>query len=70
MAGNARFEAPASFRGAEYLGGIWCDSTSFAEGTDFGEIQVHGRLWIRRARLGAAPLDAERFALSFGYTYT
>ena len=54
---------------AEYLGGIWCDSTAFAEGTDFSDIQVHGRLWIRRARLGTAPLAADRFTLSFGYTY-
>ena len=66
---HADFGAPADFRGAEYLGGIWCDSTAFAEGTDFSDIQVHGRLWIRRARLGTAPLAADRFTLSFGYTY-
>jgi uncharacterized protein YjbI with pentapeptide repeats len=66
---HARFGAPGDFRGAEYLGGIWCDGTHFAPGTDFADIQVHGRLWIRRARMGDAPLNPGLFALSFGYTY-
>ena len=31
--------------------------------------QVHGRLWIKRARKGNAPLSPDAFGMSFGYTY-
>ena len=63
------FGGPADFTGGEFLGGFWCDTAHFDAGAAFDETQVHGRLWIRGATLGNAPLGDERFGLSFGYTY-
>ncbi|WP_323765175.1 pentapeptide repeat-containing protein [Marinovum sp.] len=58
-----------SFRGSEWLGGLWCDHASLPKTVDLAETQVHGRLWLRDARRGAAALRPEDFGMAFGYAY-
>ena len=60
---------PVSFRGGEWLGGLWCESADLPEDADLAETQVHGRLWLRGGHRGNAALAASDFGMSFGYTY-
>lgn len=72
--GNFSFQGvaargPVTFRGGEWLGGLWCQEAHLPAEADLGETQVHGRLWLRAARRGNAALQARDFGMSFGYTY-
>ncbi len=66
---DVRADGALSLRGAEWLGGLWCDGAALPADADTSDTQVHGRLWLRRATLGNAPMKAEDFELSFGYAY-
>ena len=68
----ARMEAgaPLTFRAAEWLGGLWCAGTRLPARTDFGETQIHGRLWLRDARRGGETLRPDAFGMPFGYIYS
>jgi uncharacterized protein YjbI with pentapeptide repeats len=72
--GNAAFGGlrggPVRLCDAEFLGGFWAEDAGFAAGSDFAGTEVHGRLWLRRARLGNAPLPPAAFALVFGDAVT
>jgi len=68
--GNVRVETRADFSGSEFLGGFWADGAELPPDADLGGTEVHGRLWIKRARRGNAPLRTTDFGLSFGYTYS
>lgn len=67
----------ASFAGArvgaldlsdsEFLGGFWAQSADFGVEARFTNTQTHGRLWLRGATRGTAPLSPEEFGLVFGY---
>jgi len=72
--GNVSLQAvsaagPVTFRGGEWLGGLWCQGARLPAETDLGETQVHGRLWLRDARRGNSALGSGDFGMSFGYTY-
>lgn len=54
---------------SEFLGGVWAQSAVFGAGARFDDSQVHGRLWLRGARRGNAPLRTEDFGLTFGYSW-
>ncbi|WP_068303707.1 pentapeptide repeat-containing protein [Pararhodobacter sp. CCB-MM2] len=66
---ETRFAAGLSLKGSEFLGGLWAQGAAFPAEADFADTQVHGRLWLRAARQGNAPVDDGAFGLSFGYTY-
>lgn len=66
---SATGRAPFDFRHSEWLGGLWCDQVTLPERADFSDTQVHGRLWLRGARRGNAPLTTKDFGMSFGYSY-
>lgn len=66
---ETRFAAGLSLAGSELLGGLWAQAADFPAEADFADTQVHGRLWLRAARQGNAPVDDTAFGLSFGYTY-
>ena len=65
---NANVKGAAQFANSEWFGGLWLDNTQFS-GLEAEDMQVHGRLWLKRARLGNQPVLASRFDISFGYTY-
>lgn len=67
----ARLQAgePLTFRKAEWLGGLWCAGARLPASVDFGETQIHGRLWLRDARRGAEALRPAAFGMAFGYAY-
>jgi hypothetical protein len=54
--------------GSEWFGGLWLEDTRFAA-LEAGDMLVHGRLWLRRARLAGQPVPPEAFDISFGYCY-
>lgn len=58
-----------SFRGGEWLGGLWCDGALLPQDVDLTDTHVHGRLWLRGAMRGDNALRAAAFGMSFGYTY-
>lgn len=72
--GNAAFArvnaGQCDFTGSEFLGGFWADAARFGPGSTFAETQVHGRLWLKGARLGNAPLPPSGFALAYGYAWS
>jgi uncharacterized protein YjbI with pentapeptide repeats len=68
--GGARLRGGAQFSGGEFLGGFWGDDLQLSGLADFSGSEVHGRLWLKRARLGNMPLAASDFGLAFGYVYT
>jgi len=72
--GNAAFAqvdgGALDLSGSEFLGGFWAQSAQFAHGARFDDTQVHGRLWLRGARLGNASLDPAAFGLCYGYAWT
>jgi uncharacterized protein YjbI with pentapeptide repeats len=59
----------ASLAQSEFMGGLWCQNAHLPAATDLTGTQVHGRLWLRGARRGNAPLRAGDVELAFGYTY-
>ena len=68
--GGARVEGAADFRGAEFLGGFWAEGLALAGPADLADTQVHGRLRLKRARPGNAPLPPASFAPAYGYAWT
>lgn len=66
---NVAVTGVVTFRGGEWLGGLWCDGAHLPADADTSDTQVHGRLWLRRARRGNAPLAPSDFGMSFGYAY-
>lgn len=65
---QARLSGGSCFGQSEWMGGLWLESAEF-ERLETGDMQVHGRLWTRRARLGGAPITPDHFSISFGYAY-
>ncbi|WP_134725253.1 pentapeptide repeat-containing protein [Paracoccus luteus] len=65
---RARLQGASSLRGSEWMGGLWMES-AILDRLETDDMQVHGRLWTRRARLGDAALPPARFSISFGYAY-
>jgi len=65
---TAQIEGRADLTGSEWFGGLWLEDTRFST-LEAGLMQVHGRLWLKRARLGNAPVPASCFDISFGYSY-
>ena len=59
-----------SFKGAEWLGGLWCQGASLPADANMDNSQVHGRLWLKDAKHGNGPLLARSFGMSFGYDYS
>lgn len=66
---HARMGGGSNLHLTEWLGGLWLESACFAQ-LETGDMLVHGRLWIRRARLADNALPPEYFSISFGYAYT
>lgn len=54
---------------AQFWGGLWAQDAVFPAQTKLDDTHIHGRLWLRRATLGNAPLHEDHFGMSFGYTY-
>jgi uncharacterized protein YjbI with pentapeptide repeats len=67
---DVQAEGAVSLRAAEWLGGLWCAGMRLPPCADTTGTQVHGRLWLRGARRGEAPLAATDFEMVFGYAYT
>jgi hypothetical protein len=63
------YAAGLRLTGSEFLGGLWAQGARFPAEADFSETQVHGRLWLRAALQGNAPVSDSAFGLAFGYTY-
>ena len=64
---GVRAGAPLAFTDSEWLGGLWCQDAHLPAETDFSGTQIHGRLWLRGAVRGNAPLMADQFPLAYGY---
>lgn len=56
--------------GSECLGGIWAQDCALPADADFSATEVHGRLWLRRARRGNAAMAVADFGTVFGYSWT
>lgn len=59
----------ARFADAEWLGGLWAEGARFPPTADFSGSEVHGRLWIKRARRGAVAVTRSDYGVVFGYCY-
>lgn len=66
---ESKIESEAHFDGTEWLGGLWCDGSMLPKNSTLTDTQVHGRLWIKRGKIGNAALTTEHFGMSFGLTY-
>lgn len=69
---RANFDGAAIFRDAQCLGGVWLDQTRFGARVEFSGTEVHGRTWLRNARINGSDgtSGTEKLAAtltSFGY---